>query len=287
MLRIRSDGVPGVRSSDLIPPEHHAFEQQEPKELAETGQCTPRPKEMSTAASPVSGSGELPVGVAAVASELDRDHTNLQILTGRILKLFDDERRSIARELHDTTAQNLAALSMNLTILSSALGDKQRTIDILAECNTLTKECLKGVRSLSYLLHPPLLDELGLMSALQSFIELYQRETNVHVELRAGSCPRFTPALELAAFRVAQEALFNVHRHSGDQRATVTIDFTGESLDVAVRDWGKGIHPDAVLQNTIGIAGMRERISALGGSLKLQPAAPGTLVRARFPLQQS
>lgn len=224
-------------------------------------------------------------GASVDASNRDQTEESPREIAGRIFNLFDDERRSIARELHDTTAQNLAALSMNLAMLSSAPGDRQRNIEIITECNMLTERCLEEVRALSYRLHPPLLNELGLLSALQSFIEFYGRQTGVEVELHAGPCPRLSPAVELAAFRIAQEALVNVHRHSGDKRAAVTVEFGGERLDVTVRDWGKGVPAGIVLGNSGGIAGMRERVRSLGGSLEIRAAGPGTCVRARIPVE--
>lgn len=214
-----------------------------------------------------------------------RTETKRQRLAGRLLNLYDDERRTIARELHDTTAQNLAALSMNLTMLEAAMEDPVRSRLILSECNALADECLKEVRSLAYMLHPPLLDELGLVSALRAFMDLFQKRTGVTAELKAGSFSRPEPAIELAAFRVAQEALFNVHRHSGSGRAEVSVIRTGSDLEISVRDWGKGMDGMDPAQNSLGIAGMRERVRLLGGQLEIRNAGPGTLIRASFPME--
>jgi signal transduction histidine kinase len=211
------------------------------------------------------------------------DH-DLYQLPGRLLKLYDDERRSIARELHDTTAQNLAALSMNLMLLGTAWDDRERAAAILQECNALTEECLKEVRSLSYTLYPPLLDELGLNAALRSFIELFQRSSGMAVQLRAANAPRFPLELELAAFRVAQEALLNAHQHSGSQRAAVDVETRASHIELVIRDWGVGIAGAGANKHGLGITGMKERARLLGGTVAVEPAEPGTRVRAVFPI---
>jgi two-component system, NarL family, sensor kinase len=206
-------------------------------------------------------------------------------LPGRLLQLYDEERRSIARELHDTTAQNLAALSMNLMMLAGAIDDREHAAAILAECNALTEECLKEVRALSYTLYPPLLDELGLSAALRSFIELYERSSQISVELRAASVPRFSRQLELAAFRIAQEALLNVHQHSGSRRAEIEILALDSQVQVTVRDWGKGMSDGTAGEEGLGITGMKERARLLCGTVEIEAAKPGTRVRAVLPLE--
>jgi two-component system, NarL family, sensor kinase len=213
-----------------------------------------------------------------VAKDIDQ-------LPGRLLKLYDDERRNIARELHDTTAQNLAALSMNLMMLGSAFDDRERAAAILQECNALTEECLKEVRSLSYTLYPPLLDELGLNAALRSFVELFQRSSGIAVQLQAATVPRLPLELELAAFRIAQEALLNTHQHSGSKRAEIELATRNSQIEVAIRDWGKGIENREAHQNGLGITGMTERARLLGGTVVVEPAHPGTRVRAVFPIR--
>ncbi len=218
------------------------------------------------------------------ASEFEESEQELRNLAGKLLKLYDEERRRIARELHDTTAQNLAALSMNLAMLAPARTSPGRDAEIIAECSSLTEECLKEVRSLSYMLHPPLLDELGLESALRTFIALYERRTGVAVTLDLNApLGRLDPEVELGAFRIAQESLFNVQRHSGSVRAEVRLSRLNAAFEVEVRDWGVGITGEAARGDGLGIAGMRERVRLLGGQLEIQPAEPGTLVRAIFP----
>jgi two-component system NarL family sensor kinase len=211
---------------------------------------------------------------------------DFQGLAGRLLSLYDEERRSIARELHDTTAQNLAALSMQLTMLSGAMQDTARAQAILTECECLTGQCIREVRSLSFTLHPPLLDELGLETALRVFLNLYERQAGITVSLiLPGQIGRLDPVVELAAFRIAQESLFNVQRHSGSKQAEVYLSRQDGTFEVAVRDWGKGIKPDAEVNDSVGIPEMRERVRLLGGQLEICQVDPGTVVRAKFPLE--
>jgi signal transduction histidine kinase len=137
------------------------------------------------------------------------------------------------------------------------------------------------------MLHPPLLDELGLESALRTFITLYERRTAVTVDLVIGALlGRLATEVELGVFRVAQESLFNVHRHSGSPRAEVRLERRAGTFEVFVRDWGNGITPEAARGDTLGIAGMRERVRLLGGQLEIGPAGPGTIVHAVFRLEQ-
>lgn len=226
------------------------------------------------------------LGVMLDATQVEESEQELRTLAGRLLKLYDEERRRIARELHDTTAQNLAALSMNLTMLGNLRPDSARGAEVLAECMSLTEECLKEVRSLSYMLHPPLLDELGLETALRTFITLYERRTGITVALISETLVgRLSPEVELGAFRIAQESLFNVHRHSGSVRAEVRLAKSEDRFQVTVRDWGVGISTEEARGETLGIAGMRERVRLLGGQLEIGPAVPGTLVHAVFRLE--
>ncbi len=220
------------------------------------------------------------------ATELVQTEQDFQKLAGGLLSLYDEERRRIARELHNTTTQNLAALSMNLTMLTSALQDAARGPEILRECESLTEECLEEIRSLSYLLHPPLLDELGLETTLRAFIGLYQRRTGVLVNLvLRGQLGRFAPGVELAAFRIVQEGLLNIERHSGSKHAEVCLTRHKMSFELAVRDWGKGVPASVQASKSVGITGMRERVRLLAGRLEIVCADPGTIVRAHFPME--
>jgi signal transduction histidine kinase len=136
------------------------------------------------------------------------------------------------------------------------------------------------------MLHPPLLDELGLESAMRAFVDLFKRRTGVSVELTCDNLGRLRREEELVAFRIAQEGLFNVHRHSGSPRAEVRLARRDSCLEVTVRDWGKGIDAESAASTTsLGIAGMRERARLLGGKLEVLNASPGTLVRAEIHVE--
>ncbi len=212
----------------------------------------------------------------------------------RLLRLQDKERRRIARELHDTTAQNLAALSMNLVLLEQAAppGDA-RFGRLLAECQQLADHSSQEIRSLSYLLHPPLLDDFGLVRAMRDYAEGYSQRSGIRVELEAPEdwC-RLPEDIEMALFRVVQESLGNVHRHSGSPVARIRLARNDEQLSLEIRDEGRGLPADLVnIQGGLGAAagvgllGMRERIQHLGGSLELETGLPGALVRALLPIK--
>ncbi len=224
-----------------------------------------------------------------------RAEDSLRELTGRLLRLQDEERRRIARELHDSTGQMLVALAINLSSLNSDPNvSSGRAAQLLADSQQLVQDMTKEVRTLSYLLHPPLLDEAGLNSALRWYVEGFSKRSHVLVNLdldpSLGRLPRET---ETAVFRIVQECLTNVHRHSGSAFAQIRLERRPHSIRVEVEDEGKGI-PAEKLENPkssgglgIGITGMRERVRQLGGRLEIISADSGTLVRADFPLQES
>jgi signal transduction histidine kinase len=224
------------------------------------------------------------IDVSRLLRSEDRHHA----LLGRVLELHDDERRNIARELHDTTAQNLAALSMNLTMLADLPPEDKRRGELIAECANLAAASLSEVRTVSYLVHPPLLDELGLESALRAFIDGFTRRTGIQVRLGVQApLGRFQSAAESALFRIAQEALTNVHLHSGSSSAEIALVNRGEAVELSVRDFGCGIpaqqlNPDGE-DAGIGIASMYERARQLGGRLSIANASPGAFIRATIP----
>jgi PAS domain S-box-containing protein len=297
MLKYDEGHAEDITWDALTPPDYHEIDHSKIQELLASGTSGVWRKEliakdgtyvpvlMSTAC--LNSHDDRFIGVVLDASQLDQADQDPRKLAGRLLHHYDEERRRIARELHDTTAQNLAALSMNLVMLSSAMSDPQRARSILDECSVLTEECLKEIRSLSYVLYPPLLDELGLESALRAFVGMYGRRTGVTVDLVfLGLLGRLDPQVELGVFRVAQESLFNVQRHSGSTRAEVQVERGDGAISLTIRDWGKGVGEGVAHPDSIGIAGMRERVRLLGGRLHIGPADPGTVVRAVFPTER-
>jgi PAS domain S-box-containing protein len=219
--------------------------------------------------------------------------STLRDLSARLLRLQDEERRRLARELHDSTAQGLAAVAMNLASLertAAQLAPAARSS--LAESQALLDQCLREIRTMSYLLHPPLLEEAGLTSALRWYAEGLTARSGLAIELELpNELGRLSTELETTAFRIVQEALSNVHRHSGSPRARVLLARSDGTLLLEVKDEGRGVAP-GVLQEPngqpagtgVGLAGMRERARLVGGRLEVLSSGSGTLVRAVLPL---
>jgi PAS domain S-box-containing protein len=202
----------------------------------------------------------------------------LQKLSARLLVIQDEERRRIARELHDDLGQQLSALKMTLPKVSEN-----------DQANQITDAAISSVRNLSYLLHPPLLDETGLRSALHWYVDGMVKRSGIQVSLTITPpiFPRLTKDMEMTIFRVVQESLTNVYRHSGSDSVRVEIDKQPEWVTVRVRDYGKGLPPDVIGKRSslgVGITGMRERVRQFGGELNLSRAEPGTVVEAKIPL---
>jgi signal transduction histidine kinase len=211
-------------------------------------------------------------------------------LSARLLTLQDAERRKFARELHDSVGQHLAALKMAMAMLQRKLPSEAT----LEDCIKLLDASITETRTISHLLHPPLLDEAGLNSASRWFVEGFGKRSGISVNLDIREEPdRFPEATELVLFRVLQESLTNVHRHSGATRADVSLRRSGEQVILQVKDDGHGM-PATVLQSLresgsgggVGLAGMIERIREIGGKLEINSTATGTGIVARVPLRR-
>ena len=231
----------------------------------------------------------------SVFAELHRQSRQLESLNGELRRLSsrlmtaqDEERRRFARDLHDGIGQELAAAKMMLDGLlqqNSALS-QDKTVSVATE---IIDRAIQQVRSLSHLLHPPLLDEGGLFSALRWFVEGMTERTGIQtsLDLEPPEFPRLAPQLERTAFRIVQEALTNVFRHAEAKTAWVTLIQKENSLHLTVRDDGKGVG-DRIAQLLpgsigIGIGAMRERARELGGELRMRDACPGTIVEVLIP----
>jgi PAS domain S-box-containing protein len=230
------------------------------------------------------------VGIAVDITEHKQAEQRLRDLSTALMRLQDEERRRIGRELHDSTGQNLAALKLNLSRLSHAELPPELE-RIVPDSLALTERMLIEIRTLSYLLHPPLLDELGLVSALKTYIEGFSGRSGIPVQFEAPpDLGRLAPELETAIFRIVQEGLTNAHRHSGSSQCWVAIQMSGESVSLVVRDDGAGL-PAAVLHPLlnepgrvgVGLPGMQERARQLGGTLEIESHG-GCVIRAAFPL---
>jgi len=221
---------------------------------------------------------------------------NLRELSARLLQMQDEERRHIARELHDSAGQLLVALSMILTPLVEGRGKiDSESRDTIKESLDLVTELSKEVRTISHLLHPPLLDEVGLSSALQMYLEGFAERSKIEMDLQIpDDFGRFPPELETVIFRIVQECVTNIHRHSGSSAAKVCIASSDSQVRIEVQDKGKGISPakqsDIELGKAgVGIRGMRERLRQLGGRLEIdsQGDGKGTTVIAHLPIEKS
>jgi signal transduction histidine kinase len=222
--------------------------------------------------------------------------TEVRALAARQMHAQDEERRRIARELHETTAQDLAALKMNLVALdrSGALS-RARDRVLLEESAALAERTMTDIRTLSYLLHPPFLDEVGLTSAVRWFANGFAKRSGVEVHLDLPEeFGRFPQEIETTLFRMVQECLINIHRHAHSRAAAIRLRTEPERLVIEVQDWGRGMPPDARVEQAVdraalgvGIAGMRERMKQLGGELEIRSGPQGTTVRALLPISSA
>lgn len=209
-------------------------------------------------------------------------------LSGRILALQDEERRRIARGLHDSLGQYLVALKMNLDSYASQYAKLNA---IASESSDMVDKCLAETRTISHLLHPPLLDEAGFYSAARDYIDGFSRRSNISVEFNAPpEVIRLQPEIELMLFRTVQEALTNVHKHSGASRVVITLTMNEKEVHLEITDNGKGMSPDRLDQLThgvseigVGLAGMRERVRQFNGTFDIRSDTTGTAIIVTAP----
>jgi len=211
-------------------------------------------------------------------------------LSGRILSLQDDERRRIARGLHDSLGQYLAALKMNLDVFRTSKDDKAK---LASDCAEIVDKCLNETRTISHLLHPPLLDEAGFDSAARWYVDGFSQRSGIKVNLNLPQkLSRMHRDVEVALFRAVQECLTNVHRHSGSSAVDVRLSLSAKQIRLEIKDDGRGI-PQERLRSLnqgaadagVGLAGMRERIRELGGSLEIRSERAGVTVIVRIPIE--
>jgi signal transduction histidine kinase len=226
--------------------------------------------------------------------ELQRRNSEVQELSRRLLRAQDQERRRLARELHDSTGQLLVTLTVNLSLLKSEVETvNPRVEQLISEVNSTAQEINRQLRTLSYLLHPPLLDEAGLVSALEWYIDGFTRRSDIQVTLDVpASLERYAPDMEITIFRIIQESLTNIHRHSGSKTALVRIIHDSEQVRLEIVDQGKGIQGGehgseaSPARPGVGILGMRERVRQFGGTFDFSSGASGTLTVVTLPIPE-
>lgn len=235
---------------------------------------------------------ELEDRVRERTAELRTANDNLRELSARLLQLQDEERRRIARELHDSVGQLLAAISMNTATVQA---ESQQLSSAAARCVSenaaMVQQISSEIRTISHLLHPPLLDEAGLVSALRWYVDGFSERSKIQVELEMpANFGRFSREMEISIFRIVQECLTNIHRHSGSQTAAVRIAEDNGQIRVEIEDAGKGmpLEKQQALSSSgptgVGVRGMRERLRQLGGDLEIESNGSGTVVIANLPL---
>jgi two-component system NarL family sensor kinase len=229
---------------------------------------------------------------AQLESLLVQRTTDLQKLSQQLLKVQDEERRRVARDLHDHTGQTLAALKMAAASLEYKLQRGEGTADVLCDISALADQALKEIRTTSYLLHPPMLDEVGFTAAAQWYVQGFGERSGINVTLDFARLPERLPTeIEIALFRVLQESLTNVHRHSQSSSVGVYFLYHSQAVILEISDCGRGIPPE-MLQRLgegsaevgVGLAGMRERLDELNGALEINSNDSGTTLRAIVPL---
>jgi signal transduction histidine kinase len=217
--------------------------------------------------------------------KLQESEKQLALLSGRLMHLQDEERRRIARDLHDSTAQALSALEMNTSLLEASAAD-ENSRRIAGETRAISRQVCQELRNISYLLHPPLLEEKGLLFAIRWFTDGFTKRNNIPVFLDLPEdFPRLPSDEETALFRIVQEALSNIYRHAGATKAWITLRRGDDgAVSLEVRDHGEGLPEGFSLAQSsgVGLAGMRERMKQFGGTLEVDSSPYGVSVKCRL-----
>jgi two-component system, NarL family, sensor kinase len=237
--------------------------------------------------------GELESYLSAFQEEVVVRRTaeeKLRKLSLRVLRLQDEERRRVARDLHDTVGQTLTALKITLSMLARAIAATPSTTELFTSLNQLADQALAEMRTTSYLLHPPLLDEAGFASAASWYVEGFNKRSAIQVRLHLPRGIRFASDVEIVLFRVLQESLTNITKHSETSTVDVRLDAGETTTKLSVKDYGKGIAPATLAKMNqtgsdvgVGVAGMRERLKELGGKLEIESDSTGTTLTATVP----
>jgi PAS domain S-box-containing protein len=221
---------------------------------------------------------------------LRESEQKLRELSLHLLRTQDQERRRIGRDLHDSLGQILGVLKMQLD-MAAKCGDLQAALTDVRACSKLAEDSIKEVRTISYLLYPPMLEEFGLKSAIYWYLEGFSQRSGIESDVEASAdFPRLSADVELALFRVLQESLTNVHRHSGSRTAQIKLFTQGDRAVLEICDQGKGLNippseskPEWASSHGVGLRGMRERMLQIGGSFEVVSSPAGTIVKASVP----
>jgi PAS domain S-box-containing protein len=233
--------------------------------------------------------------VATDVTALRENEEALQELSARLLQSQDEERKRISRNLHDSAGQYLAAVQMRLGAIEEQITNSPQAEilkALVADAQQAVSECSKEIRTISYLLHPPTLDLAGLASAIEWYCDGFSERSGINVDLEISpSLDRLPQDLELAIYRVVQESLTNIHRHSGSKWAGIRLIQQGNQVTLEVADRGRGMAPVSTdnrqMHVGVGISGIRERVRQLNGQLAIESGPQGTAVRATFRLEQN
>jgi signal transduction histidine kinase len=231
-------------------------------------------------------------GVVADITERKRAEEELRRLSSQLLRLHDEERRNIARDLHDTTGQDLVALSAMVSQLHDSLPSTNRKFrKMAAQSLALAENCVREIRTLSYVLYPAMLDKTGLQDAIQHYLQGFTKRANIDVKLDISpQFGRVSRDTEVAFFRVIQESLTNIQRHSGSSTAQIRLLRHPEKILLEVIDKGRGIRGDhnqpGPTSEGVGIPSMRERVKRIGGDLQFETSDRGTIVRVTVPTDE-
>ncbi|MGA8432132.1 MAG: sensor histidine kinase [Candidatus Sulfotelmatobacter sp.] len=237
-------------------------------------------------------SRQLALSHAQLESIILERTAELQNLSQKLLKVQDDERRKLARDLHDSTGQTLAALKISISFLQASCKPDAATTAVVSEVASLADQAIEEIRTMSYLLHPPLLDEVGFACAAEWFVEGFAKRSGIHVNMDIQRTKERLPMrIEIVLFRVLQESLTNVHRHSEATEVVVRFQCDPENIILEIRDNGRGIPAErlyrlrqASAETGVGLAGMRERLYEMNGKLGIDSDSRGTSMRAVVPV---
>jgi two-component system NarL family sensor kinase len=218
----------------------------------------------------------------------------LRVVSGHLLNLRDEERRKLGRDLHDSAGQLLSMAKLNLSLAQEHLGAiHPRAAAYIEECSKLIDQALSEVRTISYLLHPPLLEELGLAGVLPWYVSGFSERSRIKVSLEVPKeMGRLPKEVELGLFRIVQECLTNVHRHSNSTTASISLSFGNKQVRLKVEDQGKGMATTTKEGGSqgrtagVGLSGIRERVTNLGGLMQIRSGDWGTAVEVVFPMAE-